>query len=92
MEYRLSAKFSLSQTLSVLKNVLNIFHEISRFRIVLVMCLSHFCGVRVTSPSSQSHLKFCRVESESSHDLVKSSHNFSYIFLAIGPPVDLQCL
>ena len=25
------------------------------------MCPSHFCRVRVTSPSSQSHLKFCRV-------------------------------
>jgi len=30
-----------------------------------VMCPSHFRGVRVTSPWSQSHLKFFRVESES---------------------------
>jgi len=30
-----------------------------------VMCLSHFCRVTVTSPSSQSYLKFFRVESES---------------------------
>jgi len=30
-----------------------------------VMCPSHFCRVRVTSPSSQSHLNFFRVESES---------------------------
>ena len=29
------------------------------------MCSSHFCRVRVTSPSSQTHLKFFRVESES---------------------------
>ena len=32
---------------------------------------SHFCRVRVTSPSSQ--LTFLRVESEASHDLVESS-------------------
>ena len=30
-----------------------------------VMCPSHFCRFRVTSPSSQSHLNFFRVESES---------------------------
>jgi len=29
-----------------------------------VMCPSHFCRVRVTSPSSQSHLKFCPVRVE----------------------------
>jgi len=39
-----------------------------------VMCPSHFCRVRVTSPKSQSHWKFCRVVSESSHDLVESNH------------------
>jgi len=33
-----------------------------------VMCPNHFCRVRVTSPSSRSHLKLCRVESDSSHD------------------------
>jgi len=37
--------------------------------------LSRQSRVKVTSPSSQSHLKFCRVESESSHDLVKSSQS-----------------
>jgi len=68
-----------------------------------VMCLSPF-----ESEPSQSHLKFCRVESESSHKngRVTSSHwftsssqcrviqfsNCSYIFLAIGPPVDFQWL
>jgi len=36
--------------------------------------LSHFCQVRVTSPSSQSHLKNFWFESELSHDLVESSH------------------
>jgi len=36
------------------------------------MCPSHFCRVRVTSPSSQSHLKFFRVESEAW--LHESSH------------------
>ena len=64
------------------------------------------------SELSHGYLKFCRVESESSHDLVESSHkngrvisshwftsssqcrviqisSFSYLFLAIGPPVDL---
>jgi len=39
-----------------------------------VMCPSHFCRVRVTSPSSQSYIKFFRVELDSSHDLVESSH------------------
>ena len=40
-----------------------------RLHSTAVMCPSHFCRVRVTSPSSQSHLKFCRV---SSHYLVES--------------------
>ena len=30
-----------------------------------VMCQSHFCRARVTSPSCQSHVIFFRVESES---------------------------
>ena len=32
-----------------------------------VTCPSHFCRVKITSPSSQSHLKFFRVQSESRH-------------------------
>jgi len=60
------------------------------------MCPSHFCRVRVTSPSSQSHLKFIRLESESSHKncrvtssywFASSSHMkfhiFSMTFLAM---------
>jgi len=35
--------------------------------------LSSLRRVRVTSPSSQSHLKFSRVESMSSHDFLDSS-------------------
>ena len=79
--------------------------------------LSSQSRVTVTNPSSQSRVRIIWnfVESESSHDLVESSHkngrftssywftsssqcrviqisNFSYIFLAIGPPVDLQWL
>jgi len=38
-----------------------------------VMCPSQFCRIRVTSPSSQSHPKFFRVVSGSSHGLVESS-------------------
>ena len=45
----------------------------------VVMCPSHFCGVRLTSPSSQSHLNFFQVQSESSHKncRVTSSHWFA---------------
>ena len=59
-----------------------------------VMCPSHFCRVRVTSLSSQSHLKICRVESWLGRVNVESYQfsTFSYIFLAIGPSVDLQWL
>jgi len=32
-----------------------------------MICPSHICRIRVTSPSSQSHSKFIRVESDSSH-------------------------
>ena len=39
------------------------------------MCPSHFCWVRVTSPSSQSHPQSLRVESESSHDLAEPSQS-----------------
>ena len=40
-----------------------------------VMCLSHFCWLRVTSLSSQSHLKCFRVRSETSHYFVELTQN-----------------
>jgi len=40
-----------------------------------VMCPSHFCRIRVTSPSSQSHQTFFRVESESWLSRVVSESN-----------------
>jgi len=40
MENRLSAKISLSQTLSVHKTVLNLLFEISRFRLVFFKILT----------------------------------------------------
>jgi len=41
------------------------------------MCLSHFCRVRVTSPSSQSRVRVIQkfFESSQSHDLVESSQS-----------------
>jgi len=53
-------------------------HGLSRFGLGqsrAVMCTSHLCRVRITSPLSQSQLIFFRVESMSRYDLLESSQS-----------------
>ena len=47
-----------------------------------LMCSSHFCRVRVTSPSSQSHLKFFESSQCQSHDLVESEPSHKNCWVA----------
>ena len=54
-----------------------------------VMCPSHFCRVRVKSPSSQSHLNF--FESSQSQDLVESSHKNCRVTSSHRFPSSSQC-
>jgi len=57
------------------------------------MCPSHFCRVRVTRPSSQSHLKFFRVDSKSRPSLVESesSHKNCRVISSLWFASSTQC-
>jgi len=48
------------------------------------MFRSQICRVRAASSSSQGQLKFFRLESESGHDLVETSHKILESIRVIG--------
>ena len=59
--------------------------------IASMMCLSHFCRVRDTSPSSQSHLKFLRFRSWLGRVRVESQELSSHFESLVSKLESMSC-